>query len=32
MAEMRDAIASARFEAWEKSFHDRRAAGDIEQL
>lgn len=29
---MRGAIAAGRFDAWEKDFHDGRAAGDIERL
>ncbi|WP_425038528.1 tRNA guanosine(34) transglycosylase Tgt [Primorskyibacter sp. S187A] len=32
MAGMRAAIAKGRFEAWQKTFHDGRAQGDIEPL
>ena len=32
MAGMRSAISTGQFEAWEKQFHDGRAAGDIEKL
>ncbi len=32
MGEMRDAIAAARFDAWQVQFHDLRAQGDIEPL
>ncbi len=32
MAEMRDAIAEGRFDAWEAEFHAMRAQGDIEPL
>ena len=32
MADMRDAIAAGRFDAWEAEFHANRAQGDIEPL
>ena len=32
MSGMRDAIATARFDAWQAEFHSMRAEGDIEPL
>ncbi|WP_065330708.1 tRNA guanosine(34) transglycosylase Tgt [Tritonibacter mobilis] len=32
MAGMRESIAAGTFDAWQKTFHDMRAQGDIEQL
>jgi queuine tRNA-ribosyltransferase len=32
MAGMRESIAAGTFEAWQKTFHETRAQGDIEPL